>query len=135
MPQIEEINVEAEIKAAETYRYMEEHKIKNALALTQWEDLQTKLEGERDKLKASYPMQLAIEKEGNYEITVANLRNGISIPLRYDPNVPCIHVNAGGKMFILGFRVAFDTLSVEFMEGNIPLNIRDIAVNLTRRIL
>ena len=94
---IEQINVDAEIKAAETYRFMEEQKIKKALAPAQWEDLQTSLEDECDKIKASSPMQLALEKEGIYEFTITNLRNGKAISLRYDPDVPCIHVNAGGK--------------------------------------
>ena len=132
---IEQINVDAEIKAAETYRFVEEQKIKKALAPAQWEDLQERLEGECDKIKASSPMQLALEKENIYEITVTNLGNGKAITLRYDRDVPCIHVNARGKSGHLGFRVVFPGTSVEIVEGEIPRNIADITVNLVRRIL
>ena len=132
---IEMTNVDAEIKAAEIYRRMEEQKIKKALALAKWEDLQASLEGECDKIKASHRMQLAIEKEGSCEITVTNLRTRKAIALRYDPEAPCIHVKAGGQSGHLRFRVVFPGASAEISDGDIPRNIADITVNLTRRIL
>jgi hypothetical protein len=113
---------------------MEEQKIKKALAPAQWEELKDTFKHECARAKGSSPVQLVMEEDGINEATVTNLRNGKAISLRYDPNVPCIHVSVGGKTGDIGFRASFDGLSVQFMEGEFPRDMATIVVNLMRRI-
>jgi hypothetical protein len=93
---IESINAEEEKHYVEGYRFMQEQKIKKALAPAQWEDLKDTLKNEGARAKASSPVQLVLE-EGIYDATVTNLQNGKAMALRYDPDVPCIHASLGGR--------------------------------------
>jgi hypothetical protein len=131
---IDSINAEEERRYVESYRFMEEQKIKKALAPAQWEDLKDTLKEHCAAFKASSPVQMAMEEDGINDATVTNLRKGGSIRLRYDPDVPCVHVTVGGKSGHLGFRVSSDGTMVQFMEGQIPRDMATIVVNLMRRI-
>lgn len=129
------IRAENERIFAEKYCFMEEQKIKKALAPQQWDELCAALDEEGRRINALAARDLvSCERPYPDSATVRNLSDGRTVTLRYDPDVPCIHYEIpGGKKGHLGFRVAFDGTSVQIMDGRYPKRIAEVAQDIFMR--
>jgi hypothetical protein len=131
---IDGINAEEEKRCAETYRFMEEQKIKKALAPAQWEELKSDLATHCEKIRRSSPVDIVVEEDGPDRISLTNTRNGKSLSMSYNANVPCIQYVVPGRSGHFGFRVAADGASIQLMDGPVPKQTRDVAFDAIKRI-
>ncbi len=101
---IDEINAEDERRFVDNYTFMEEQKIKKALAPAQWEEMKIALAEECTKVSKSSRATFAFESEGINECSIRNLRNGKLLSMKYSPDVPCIqYTTPEGELGTLDF--------------------------------
>ena len=132
---IESINMEDEKRSAETARFVEEMKIKRALAPGQWQAIKADLREQSEAMLASSPVKIEIEATGIYDFFLRNLRNGKTFSLVYSPNVPCIqYVTPEGKEGHLAFRVSADGTSVQILDEQFPKRSAEVALDILRRL-
>jgi hypothetical protein len=117
---IREINRAAELAAVEAYKFMEEQKIKKALAPVQFEEFKKACEAECKNIGAVSPVKLHFGEESPHEFSVTNLRSGKIVSFRYDPDVPCIHFNAPDSKGHIAFHVSPQGTMLQFVESGIP---------------
>jgi hypothetical protein len=131
---IEGICCAEERRFGESYRSMEELKIKKALAPAKWEELKAALKDQCAQMMAVSPVHLVMEESTPFEFSVANPENGGAAQLRYEGDVPCIVTTVGGKSADLFFRVSQDGTSIQIVQGPFVRNVAEIALELIRRI-
>lgn len=132
---IERLNSEEEQRQAETFRFMEEQKIKKALGLPLWEELKAKLREDCDFVAKSSPVRLNVAAHGAYALTLTNVKDGRTIELIYNRDVPCVLYKIPSGSGRLTFRVAADGNSVGFVQDEIPKSLDDLSVFFTRCIV
>jgi len=125
-----------EIRAAETYRFMEEQKIKKELAPAQWDDLKRALVAEHERLSKSSRLNLTIEDDGLSELSIRNNDIGKAMFLKYNPNAVCIqYVLPDGRNGHFGFQVNRTGTVVQIMDGAVSRMIGEIVLFAFKRIL
>jgi hypothetical protein len=122
---IDSINADEETRAAETFRFMEEQKIKKALGPALWEDLKTKFEQSCVAIEQSSPLRLEFLTDGINEITIVNAKNGKTAVLSYNSDVPCVFYRTPKDKGQMTFRVSPDGNAVQFIVNGIPRSILD----------
>ena len=132
---IDRINTAAEQRAAETYRFMEEQKIKKALGPALWEDLKRLLEKNSDQVMKSSPLRLRFSTDGINDVSVKNITDGRTATLIYNPDVPCVFYKNPGDQGQLTFRVSPDGNSVQFMRGLVALMLDEIVFGTINNII
>lgn len=132
---IERANTVAEQRAAETYRFMEEQKIKKALGPALWEDLKRLLKDNCDQVMKSSPLRLHFSTDGINDVSVKNLADGRTATLTYNPEVPCVFYKNPGDKGQLTFRVSQDGNSVQFMSGIVALMLDEIVFGTINNII
>lgn len=132
---IEGVNSEEEKRAAENYRFMEEQKIKKALAPALWEELKAKMQDYCESFKKSSPVNLSMSAEGVYELSVTNIKNARTLSLAYNRDVPCVFYKGPSATGRLVFRVSPDGNCVNFMLGEIPKSLDALIVFLIQPLI
>jgi hypothetical protein len=126
---IDEINTEDERCFVDNYSFMEEQKIKKALAPAQWEEMKNALAEECTKVSKSSRATFAFESEGINECSIRNLRNGKMLSMKYNPDVPCIqYTTPEGKSGHFGFRVNREGTILQIMDGQYPKLLNEIVI-------
>jgi hypothetical protein len=133
-PLIDKINADEAKQAAETFRFMEEQKIKKALGPALWEDLKAKLEEFCTSTGKSSPSKLRFTTEGVYEVSIANERDGRTAFLEYNSDVPCVFYKTPTSKGQMTFRVSPDGNAVQFLINNIPHLLDQIATVIISQI-
>jgi hypothetical protein len=114
--------------------FIEEQKIKKALAPIQWELLKKHLEHTRKAMADVSPVQLTIRLAANgHAMTVSNPENGRRVTLSYDPDVPCIHVQGYDGSPYFAFQAVNNGSDVQFFDQmkNIGTMADDIVFDVT----
>lgn len=122
---IESINTDKENRVAETFRFMEEQKIKKALGPALWEGLKQKLEEFCAATGKSSPLKLEFLTEGINEISIVNTEHGKTALLSYNSDVPCVFYQTPKDKGQMTFRVSPDGNTVQFMVNGIPRSTLD----------
>jgi len=132
---IDSINAEEETRAAETFRFMEEQKIKKALGPALWEDLKIEFEKSRGAIEKSSSLRLEFVSEGINEISIVNATNGKTAVLSYNSDVPCVFYRTPKDKGQMTFRVSPDGNAIQFIVNGIPRNMLDeIATTILSQI-
>src|SRR5438876_336992 len=116
-PIISKLNVDEENRAAESFRFMEEQRIKKAHAPQIWNDLKEKL----TKACEEIPIELRVDS-GINKLKIKNLGNGRLLVLSFDPMVPCILCDGlrGQQRVILMFEVNAKGTIVSLVDQGVP---------------
>jgi alpha-acetolactate decarboxylase len=131
---IDRLRPEAESRKAETFRFMEEQKIKRSLAPAQWEALKEQLKSNCDRINSSSAAHLSVEfKDG--AVRLLNVNKGTYISLAYDDSVPCVHCSVNGHRSHLAFQVANNGTSVLFLDGTSPQTPVMVSLDITAALL
>ncbi len=123
---IAEISRAAELKATEDYCFMESQKIKKALAPAQVEEFKKACEAECEKIAAVSPVQIHFEEESPYKFSARNLRSGKVVSFKYDPDVPCIHVETPKGNGHVAFHLSEDGTMLQFVLSGIPKSVGEL---------
>jgi len=129
---IREINRAAELAAVEAYNFMEQQKIKKALAPTQWKQFKVEFKAECENIGSN---QFHFEESSPGEFTVRSLRTALVATLRYDPDVPCIHFETPVSSGHFGFHVSADGNTLQFVDGGLPRLIRELKHKIFKTIV
>src|SRR5207245_4617690 len=100
------IRSKAEKDAVEAFRFMEEQKIKKALAPKLWERLRDRLKKECGDMLNASGVRIVAEEPTINELILTNADNGRQVSLSYGSDVPCIFFegyNDGGHF---GFQIS-----------------------------
>jgi hypothetical protein len=130
---ISSINSDEERRFVESYRFMEEQKIKKVFGPDHWQDLKLALENECQNIRRSSSAQFDLVPDGIYDATLVNQRSGASLHLRYETDVPCIRVTLGEKTGYLHFRLNPNG-SCQITDRGTPIDVQRLASNLIGRI-
>jgi hypothetical protein len=134
-PLIDRINADEARRAAETFRFMEEQKIKKALGPALWEDLKAKLEEFCTATEKSSPSKLQFTAEGVYEVSIVNMKDGRTASLEYNTDVPCVFYQTPKSKGQMTFRVSPDGNAVQLLVNNIPHMLDQIATVIFSQIM
>jgi hypothetical protein len=132
---IDSINAEEERRYVESYRFMEEQKIKKALAPAQWEEFKQTLEDSVRKTGAVSPVIISFESDYPDEAVLRNQRNGRIARLIYNPDVPCVQYQTPTKSGTYTFRLNTGGTILQFMDGARPKLTGELAYDIIRTIL
>lgn len=112
---------------------MDEQESPREPCIRRWEELKAAVKAEAEGSKPQNPMFTESAKD-SCDMRVTNRRNGKEVFLRYDPAVPCIHVEreAGGET--LGFKNIDNVEECDLLYGGLPATVETISVNLIRRL-
>jgi len=133
---IESLIAEDDRRAAETYRFMEEQKIKKGIAPEKWEELRVALIAECEKVSRNSSRQISVEESDSDHLDIRNMESGVVLSMTYNPDVPCIQYTLPtGRSGHFGFRVARDGMSVQIMDGTAPKFVHEIVALTLIRIL
>jgi hypothetical protein len=129
---IDEINAADEKRAAETFRFMEEQKIRKALAPNEWDKLKTQLIQKCATFNQSTEHALQSEKRGVNELILRNAGTGKSAKFSYSADVPCVFFEGydGGGHF--GFRPSADGITLQWFDTkrNTATSINDLVFEI-----
>src|SRR5438132_503889 len=113
---VDAVNADEAKRSAETFRFMEEQKIKKALAPKEWEKLKAQLIQECGKFSQSTGHQLQSEPRGLNELKLRNASTGRIAKFTYNADVPCIFFEGydGGGHF--AFRPSADGTLLQWVD-------------------
>jgi hypothetical protein len=129
------IKAATEAQTAEAYRFMEEQKIKKALAPVQWDVWKNELDQESQRMTARtvVPLQFGEDLEG--VVTIRNLKSGSLATLWYDGDVPCIHYETPTIRGHIAFRVALDGTALQFMDNGVPKSASQLTEKIFKTVI
>ena len=133
--EIERLNSEEERRRAETFRFMEEQKIKKALGPALWEELKAKLREYCDAIADSSSAKIKVSAQGLYVLSVTNVKDGRSAELSYNREVPCVFYRTPSGSGRLAFRVSADGNSLDFLLDEIPKSLDDLTFFFIRPLI
>src|SRR5438046_90019 len=93
---IERLSADRERRAAETFRFMEEQRIKKVLAPKQWEELREALQRECKTLEHQSDLSFVIETPDIDSLKITNVNSGRQASFTHNHNVPCISFEGYG---------------------------------------
>lgn len=130
---IDRARAEVESRNAETFRFMEEQKIRRALAPAQWEAFKESLRVECDRM-----IRIGVNIVPEFKDSVIHLLNvpkGAVVALAFDDAVPCVHCEIRGRKSHFAFQVVNGT-SVMFVDSsNIPKTVAQVVLIVTEALL
>jgi hypothetical protein len=134
----DKINAADEERAAETFRFMEEQKIRKTLAPIEWEKLKEQLIRECANLtSASTKHVIQAETQGVNELRLKNTSTGKTAKFTYKPEMPCVVFEGfdGGGHF--AFRPSADGMTVQWFDTkrNTVTSINDISFEVTAYLI
>jgi hypothetical protein len=115
-------------------RFVEEQKIRKALAPTQWEALKLNLKKHCEAVNRSSPVTLKFREDGINDVFVANVSDGREAELSYISDVPCITYKTPVDSGHFPFRVSPDGTMVQLIVAGIPRHYDDISVTIISQI-
>lgn len=132
------IRAAEERRSAERFCFMEEQKIKKALAPRIWDELVANLRDQAKRIGEVSPVRLAADLRSAYELRLTNSETGRRVLLTYVPDVPCINFDGfeGGGYW--PFKVNRDGTAVQLfdVQRNIVIaRVSDVAFDLVRSLV
>jgi len=136
-PLVDAVNADEAKRSAETFRFMEEQKIKKALAPKEWEKLKAQLIQECGKFSQSTGHQLQSEPRGLNELKLRNASTGRMAKFTYNADVPCIFFEGydGGGHF--AFRPSADGTLLQWVDTkrNSVTTINELVFEITAYLI
>jgi hypothetical protein len=131
---VERINSAELRREAETFRFMEEQKIKKALGPAEWEKLKRSLASHCEAIGESSPTSFRFQEEGVNAVEITNIRNGKTARLSYNSDVPCIMFRTPVSSGHVAFRVSPDGTMVQFIVNDIPRLVDEVSMVIISQI-
>lgn len=133
-----ELRAADERRFAERFCFMEEQKIKKALAPRIWEELIAELRGQAKRIGEVSSVRLVAEQRSAYEFRLTHPDTGRRVLLTYAPDVPCINFDGfeGGGYW--PFKVNRDGTAVQLFDvrRNVPIaHVSDVAFEIVRSLV
>jgi hypothetical protein len=134
--QIDAVVADERLRAAETYRFMEEQTIAKQLSPDQWEELKPALTAHCEKLQKHSRLELSVEDDGD-DFAIRNSTDGRVMSFRFNRDVPCIHyITPDGRRGHFGFRVAPRNKSIlQIMDAARAMLIPEIVALAFKRVI
>jgi len=132
---VEEINFRDQERIAETFRFMEEQKIRKALAPNLWEGLKKEIFGQCDAIVRSSSVRIECEEDGINRLLVTNPNSGATASLELNPEVPCVFYRSATQKGQLMTRVSPDGSAIQWIWNGVPKSDTDIALGIIREVL
>jgi hypothetical protein len=133
---IDKTNASDEKRAAETFRFMEEQKIRKALAPNEWEKLKDTLIRECITFSQSTEHALLSDTLGINELVLRNARTGKSVKFTYGADMPCVFYE-GDERGHFAFRPSADGMTLQWFDPryNRIITIEDIVFETTKYLI
>lgn len=113
-PIIDRINTAEERRAAETFRFMEEQKIRKAYAPRLWDELKQEFKKQCEAVVKSSSVRLLCEENGINELKVSAPKTGSAAVLTLNIDVPCIFYRTPHGNGEIRFGVSVDKAFAHF---------------------
>jgi len=134
---IERLSADRERRAAETFRFMEEQRIKKVLAPKQWEELRESLQKECKSLERQSDLSFLIETPDIDSLKITNAKSGRQASFAYNPDVPCISFKGYDDGGYFGFMVSADGISVQLFDvkRTVPTSVNEITLDVMQYLV
>ncbi|MBV9498671.1 MAG: hypothetical protein JO138_04810 [Acidobacteriaceae bacterium] len=119
----------------EDERFVEEQRIKKALAPRKWAKLREDLQNECEQTRNASSVSIRLESPAANEAKLRNLESGAMALLTYVPDVPCIFYESPKRHGQIVFRLSSDRASLQFVENGAPQHDSEIVQNLMIDVL
>jgi hypothetical protein len=134
---IDKANAATERRAAETFRFMEEQKIRKTLAPSEWETFKGQLIQECASLAQSTEHRIQSETRGANELILKHLATNNTAKFAYNADMPCVFFEGydGGGHF--AFRPSADGMTLQWFDTkrNAPTSINDLVFEIAAYLI
>ena len=118
----------------EGLRFVEEQKIKKALAPAQWELLKQSLSKHCKAVAQSSSVTLEFREDGINDAVLTNVKDGRTAELSYVNDVPCVTYKTPVDSEHFPFRVSPDGTMFQLLAHGIPRGLDEISVVIISQI-